>query len=351
MTDRRRRSLQVLRSPVLALTILGVIGLWAVTLAGRSLLAPPAWVGLAVVVLPYLYLVASCWCGILVLRRRWRRTALLLLAGLLLAAFLQWGGGWLTSGAEGAGQSITIMSWNVHRPGDWGRDREAQLACVAGAIRAASPAVLSLQEVSRKALRDLQERLQMSCKWIDYHGARDPAAGGLAACVPEAGAWRISLRHDLSLPPGWKYVYIELKHPEGERFNVLTLHVVPPHLGQAPAADMDAAYRSFTAAFDLQGQQADKVLAVVEGFRDPTIIAGDFNSTRDAALHVRFRDSLVDTWQQAGNGFGATRIWNDWLPLRIDFVYASQAFSVVGARVGSASCSDHYPVISTLALD
>ncbi len=41
----------------------------------------------------------------------------------------------------------------------------------------------------------------------------------------------------------------------------------------------------------------------------------------------------------------------DWLPLRIDYVYASEELPVVRARLPSVGCSDHLPVVVDLVLE
>ena len=41
----------------------------------------------------------------------------------------------------------------------------------------------------------------------------------------------------------------------------------------------------------------------------------------------------------------------DWVPLRIDYVYASSDFQVVGSDVLDAGCSDHRAVVSRLNLE
>ena len=62
------------------------------------------------------------------------------------------------------------------------------------------------------------------------------------------------------------------------------------------------------------------------------------------------RGYLTDTFEQAGWGLGPTARAGGWLPMRIDYVYASEALAVRGAMQPSWSCSDHRPVITDLVL-
>ncbi len=100
----------------------------------------------------------------------------------------------------------------------------------------------------------------------------------------------------------------------------------------------------------LQGTQAVNALQRISRFQDPTIMAGDFNSTQDAALHRQLRESLTDTWLAAGMGFGITRYWGDFLPLRIDYIYATPEFAVQDSQTFDYACSDHFPVVSSVFL-
>jgi endonuclease/exonuclease/phosphatase (EEP) superfamily protein YafD len=90
----------------------------------------------------------------------------------------------------------------------------------------------------------------------------------------------------------------------------------------------------------------------VRGFKDPTIVAGDFNSVRDAPLHGRMRARLRDAFEVAGWGPGFT-VWRGpegLLPFRIDYVYVTEDFAVKSASAPAIDCSDHRPVLAELAL-
>jgi endonuclease/exonuclease/phosphatase family metal-dependent hydrolase len=106
-----------------------------------------------------------------------------------------------------------------------------------------------------------------------------------------------------------------------------------------------------------QAEQVAAVRRLVAGFQDPTVIAGDFNSTPDSAVHVNLRRQLGDAWQQAGHGHGATRHVDGWLPLRIDYVYTTPELQAASAATvdchcdSELDCSDHQAVQVELVLD
>ena len=98
----------------------------------------------------------------------------------------------------------------------------------------------------------------------------------------------------------------------------------------------------------IQADHSAALLKRVERFQDPTVLAGDFNSTRDMALHYGLRDRLVDAFDTGGRGLGATVRMGGWLPLRVDFIYNTPNIGVVSSRVLSRDCSDHRPMVSEL---
>jgi len=197
----------------------------------------------------------------------------------------------------------------------------------------------------------------------DYRGSGVSSAGGLASCalggrwsLAGGGAQRFSDNDD------WHYVFTEMER-DGRVLNLLAVHLHPYY----PLSSMhvregvrDLARGEADALIDVghtgaeviraQGAQSVALLSRVARFRDATVVAGDFNSTRDASLHAALRHRMVDAWERRGRGFGGTiRFWGG-LPLRIDYVYVTDAFAVAGSRVPPLDCSDHRPVVADLVL-
>ena len=160
----------------------------------------------------------------------------------------------------------------------------------------------------------------------------------------------------------WFYVFSEVRRDD-RLFNVLAVHLTPYDYAaqrlrtgvkelatKGDPSSLQDLERSSEQVVKGQSDQAAALLHRVRRLEHPTVVAGDFNSTRDAALHTQLRQHLVDTFERGGFGFGGTLDVGGWLPLRIDFVYASPRFAVLGSRVVPAGCSDHRPVVSELVL-
>jgi len=332
----------------------------AVTWAGGEVSAPPAGLTLLVLFLPYLYALLAA-----VVFALWtvvpdRRLPPLVLAAVLVAAAWRWGPAWSGDPDAAEGAPLVVMTWNVQRL--WSPETEAPADCVADGIREVGPDVLALLEVSADDVTWLAERLEMRCRQAPYTGSGQ-RVGGLAVCV-RGDRWR--LRHGEGQrfvdQEDWSYLFAEVEG-DGAVFNVLAVHLYPYRVG---VRDLQKSARRLIEEGETedllrigdrgarigraQSDQSAALLARVAKLRDPTVIAGDFNSTRDTALHVALRRTLVDAWERAGSGFGGTiRVFGR-IPLRVDHVYTSSQFHVLGAEVPTRRCSDHQPVVARLTL-
>jgi endonuclease/exonuclease/phosphatase (EEP) superfamily protein YafD len=320
-----------------------VLALLAVTGAGRSLRSPPIPLTAPITVLPYLYgivlaVVFAVWAAV-----PDRRIPPALLVVVLVVAAALWGPSLAGWGETAAGEPVRVVTWNVRRL--WGGvdDDDDARACVVDVLEGLAPDVLSLQEVSRRDIGFLQVSLDLECVHTDYLGTGDPTVGGVAVCV-RGDRWRLHSGSGARFVPDkeWRYVFAEVAH-EDRVFNVLAVHLQPYRLaagGLEEAAGVSAS----------QGDQSAELLRRVGRFKDPTLLAGDFNSTRDQALHVALRTPLTDAFEAGGRGFGPTIHLMGWLPIRIDYIYASDDFAVQAAEVLSRDCSDHRPVVADLVL-
>ncbi len=364
----------------LAWTLLlwGLGVLWGITIMGRVDTTPAAPLVIAVLLLPWLH-AAACWGLLLAMLLARRSRWMWVLGALHLGLELGVRGDacaptcHLPSGASEGAEPLRVLSWNVGRLGafaDPDQPRcspDAAREGVLATIREAQPDALVLLEISGQRLEVLAEELGMGCEQIDYYGRGGKGTGGLAVCVPSDGPWRITRARDLPLPPGWRYVFTEIS--DGARtFNVLALHVLPYGVtmreveralrasARGELGPLAALLTQMEEAVATQTEQVAAVRRLVAGFQDPTVVAGDFNSTPDSAVHVNLRRQLSDAWQQAGRGSGTTRHVDGWLPLRIDYIYTTPELDAVGAQTltcqceGELNCSDHRAVQVDLVL-
>jgi hypothetical protein len=273
-----------------------------------------------------------------------------------------WGPSWPSWSDRRPGVPLVLMEWNVERL--WGQapGSTSPLACVVETVKVANPDLLSLLEVSQDELKTLEKALEMDCVQSDYLGSGKANRGGLALCV-RGDVWRLfsGAPQPYLDTDNWRYVFAELQS-ETAHVNALAVHLRPyafgPHSIQNSVLNVAVGnpgpFQALQAAgaevASNQGAHAEALLDRVSRFSDPTLLAGDFNSTRDMALHYRLREQLADTYEVGGRGLGPTTYVGGWLPLRVDFVYATPGIGVVSSSVLDRQCSDHRPILSELTV-
>ena len=344
------------------LTAVGFLMLLTIAALGSQLRSPYAWFTGLVALLPYLSFLYLIWGFAIWTIFPDRKSIPILWVGGIVAMMVLWGPSWPRWFGQEEGTTIRVMEWNVQR--FWGKTRggEEPHTCVAQAIETVNPDIVSLLEVSKEDLDALTALVPLRCIHRDYLDTGDEGKGGLAICTHndlwqiETGGPQRYLDDD-----AWMYLFAEL-HSADMRVNILSVHLQPYafttnflrktflDFAQGNVDRLQEMNQRGLNISKKQGAHAAALLERVGRFQDPTVLAGDFNSTRDAALHYQLRQSLVDTFERAGAGLGATVSMAGWLPLRVDYVYVTPSLDVRHAAVIPADCSDHRPVFSELVL-
>lgn len=110
-------------------------------------------------------------------------------------------------------------------------------------------------------------------------------------------------------------------------------------------------FKQVGSTFKAQQEQVELFLEHKSRCKYKTIVTGDFNNTAYSYIYKEIKgDDLVDTFEEAGNGFGKTFDFK-FFPLRIDFILADKDFNVNGFKTYDVKLSDHYPIKATLKLD
>jgi vancomycin resistance protein VanJ len=102
--------------------------------------------------------------------------------------------------------------------------------------------------------------------------------------------------------------------------------------------------------FKMQQAQAELFLKHKQDCKYKMIVTGDLNNTAYSYVYRTVKGDLQDVFIEAGNGFGRTYDFK-FFPIRIDFMFADDAFSVNGFKTYNERYSDHYPIMTTLSLD
>ena len=99
-------------------------------------------------------------------------------------------------------------------------------------------------------------------------------------------------------------------------------------------------------AFRRRAEQAEQVRARLDKSPYPGIICGDFNDVPNSYTYATIRGGWQDAFLKKGFGIGRTYVYIS-PTLRIDYILASPAFSVLQCRTYySLNLSDHNPVVA-----
>lgn len=110
-------------------------------------------------------------------------------------------------------------------------------------------------------------------------------------------------------------------------------------------------FKQVGSTFKVQQSQVELFLTHKSKSSYKTIVTGDFNNTAYSYIYKEIKgDDLIDTFEEAGNGFGKTYDFK-FFPMRIDFILADKDFIVNGFKTYDVKLSDHYPIKATLKVD
>ncbi len=124
---------------------------------------------------------------------------------------------------------------------------------------------------------------------------------------------------------------------------------INPNVENLKKEDSERLFNRVGTTFKMQQFQTELFLMHKKQCPYKMIICGDFNNTAFSYVYRKIRGDLNDTFIEAGNGFGRTYDFK-FFPVRIDFIFADNAFSVNGFKAYNEHYSDHYPIMSTLSL-
>lgn len=95
--------------------------------------------------------------------------------------------------------------------------------------------------------------------------------------------------------------------------------------------------------FDIQIQQISHFNTISESNLYPDIICTDLNNNAFSNAYKEIKKSRVDTYLEKGTGFGATYHFS-FVPMRIDFIFASSKLKVIDFETHEVKLSDHKPI-------
>ena len=222
-------------------------------------------------------------------------------------------GSWKFGAPSTARAELRVVQWNVARP-------VGRLPAIAAQLRALDADVITVAEALPRNATDI-------ARWeAEFPGYRAEYSDGDLLCLARG---EIQRRESGRLGPGSFYAEFDIV-VKGRAISVLQVDVVA------------TPWRS-------RREPIERIAQLVSERHDrPLIVAGDFNTPRDATECTPLRAHLANAWEAAGRGCGDT--WPMPFPvLSLDHVWLGGGLRAVRCEHGVSAWSDHRPVIVDLA--
>jgi endonuclease/exonuclease/phosphatase family metal-dependent hydrolase len=129
-----------------------------------------------------------------------------------------------------------------------------------------------------------------------------------------------------------------------ESYNISLSGLVHPDNMNEEA--MEKTGRKMRRSITQRPRQVEEVMKDVDECPVRSVVLGDFNDNPLSYTVYRLSRGRLDTFVQAGKGFGAT-FRHLWPLLRIDYILYPRDLHAVSYEVPKIKYSDHYPVIAT----
>ena len=240
------------------------------------------------------------------------------------------------------GPRLTVLTFNLHY-------RNSRLDRVAELLTASGADVAVLQELKPATARYLRQALAEVYPYTVLDEESREIRPGIFSKLPLSDAAR---------PPelGWTACTAVL-HLDGRPVRVVGVHYPVSFLGRPRDRD---GIRLIEDTVARREKQAIALIRFLRQHPEPTVVAGDFNTTPLSGLHrILTQGGLRDAWQEAGTGFGHT--WGlkgfrrllgqpHWI-IRIDYVWLTPQWDAAAAEVRPwDGGSDHRAVRVELGL-
>lgn len=243
-------------------------------------------------------------------------------------------------------RNIKVMNYNVRLFNlyDWipEKDIEAKLMDF---IKTESPDILSLQEYHPHKNVDLSF---FKYKFEKLSGKKTKYGQAIFSKYPIVNSGSVEFPNTSN-----NAIFVDILNGK-DTLRVYNIHLesmrIDANVDKLKNEDSERLYKRIGSTFKRQQFQTELFLMHKAKCHYKIIICGDFNNTAFSYVYRKIKGDLNDTFKEAGNGFGRTYDFK-FFPVRIDFIFTDQAFSVNGFKAFDDHNSDHYPIMATIRLD
>ncbi len=140
---------------------------------------------------------------------------------------------------------------------------------------------------------------------------------------------------------------------EQDTIRIYNIHLQSLHISEdvtnLTSENSERLFKRISNTFKMQQNQAELFLEHKRNCPYRMVISGDFNNTAFSYVYKHIKGDLLDTFEEAGSGFGRTYDFK-FFPIRIDFILADQSFKINGFKNFNEKLSDHYPIMAKIGL-
>lgn len=230
--------------------------------------------------------------------------------------------------------ALTAMSFNV-------LFKNKDHAAIASSIRAASPDLIGFQEMTDDVAQKLIGVLGSDYPYHTLDTSEPNATVALFSRFP------IEQLERFPLPPLHKALQAVVTI-KSQQVHVFVVHLSPNQFFERPIAELVPIVKE---RYARRANEVALLQAKIADIDAPVVLLCDCNLTDTSEAHAQFSAFLIDSFTEAGWGFGHTfqpSVVSTPIQ-RIDYVWHSQEWIATEAFVGQDGRSDHLPVVVKLA--
>ena len=141
----------------------------------------------------------------------------------------------------------------------------------------------------------------------------------------------------------------------GDTVRVINVHLqsfeLKPDFNKLEKEHARKVYFSMGETFVRQERQMERVIELIRQTpHERIMVMGDFNNSAYSYIYRELKsEGFFDAYKEAGNGFGITYTFK-FIPLRIDFIMASESLEILGFETYEVPFSDHRPISASFRL-
>lgn len=240
---------------------------------------------------------------------------------------------------------LTIMNYNVRlfNVYDWIDDDNVEKN-IENLVKSQDPDILSIQEYNANNKIDLS---QFRYKYEKLIASKKKYGLAIFSNYPIINSGSIEFPNSFNkaiftdVVKGIDTIRIYNLHLQSLRINTDV-----DHLRQE---DSEVLFKRIRNTFEKQQYQTELFLEHKRNCPYKMIISGDFNNTAFSYVYKQIKGDFLDTFEEAGNGFGRTYDFK-FFPIRIDFIFTDKSFKINEFKNFKEKLSDHYPIMARISL-